>query len=251
VLLALVGGAWLRWLLGASTALPGGAGPVDRVASVLLLGVGAVVVVQPWSRASIAAVAAAAGLCVLLLFVGLLIRNATVWFEQMTSIPLTAGLAAGFAALAALPFLARLGDVGSVALIVGVSAALLVATAPLRRVRIPAIALHVDDRLADIDALGVSLVVRAHLTTVPHAFALLIAWAVGCLLVDGGALVRSLSAGAAYLAVLALWDARSPARRPTRRTGISRCVSGSRRTSRHRHMRRSTMRCKRPIGVCY
>lgn len=215
LLLALVGGAWCRWLIGASTSSNAGSNLLERNVAMTLLALGIAVVAAPWNASTGWEALAELGLCVLLLVVSLTLLSTDYWYEQMTNYQLTAGLAAAFAALSALPFLAGLGGSVRIWTLAACTAALLAASTPWRKVRIRALALRIDGGGGGSgETLDVPLVVQARLSVAQHAFALVFAWAASCVAIDADASVRSLVAGLAYLAVLTFW-AQSLARSAT------------------------------------
>jgi hypothetical protein len=216
LLFGLVGGAWVRWLVGPSVEQQAGATPAEHLASFALILAGALLVVQPWNADAIWLFAAGVLGWIALAAVAALARNVVYLLEQVAHLRLTALLGAAFAGGAALPLLVRLGGNAPVALAAAGMAALLVFGMPLRKVRIEAVALQAgSDDTGGLHTLRVPLRVQGRLSVAPHAFGLLFAWAASCLLLaKAGAVVQALAASAAYLTVLAFW-ARTLARSGT------------------------------------
>jgi hypothetical protein len=204
VLLAIAAGAWVRWAAGNPVESSAGLTILERSASWALLAAGVVFVVAPWHGPNVLLGLAAVAVCVLLLVGGSIVLNSVLWFEQMTDYHVSAGLVVGLTGLSALPFLAGVAGEARVWPAAAIAFVLLVATRPLRRFRLRALALRADESLRN-ETLEVSLAVEARLSVVQHAFALLLAWAVACVAIDDTAAVRAVFGGVAYLSVLGVW----------------------------------------------
>jgi preprotein translocase subunit SecA len=205
-LLALIGASWVRWVIGLPVTVDAGILNAERTGSLVLLFGGAVIVVAAGDTGGPIPLLGSVALWALVFGAGLVVRQACWLFEQMTHCHLTAGLAATAAGVGALPFLVELADSGRPLIIAGATAATLAITLPLRRARINAVALRIDPTAAERrEAIDVPLTVRARLSVVPHAFALLSAWVLSCVVIDAGPLTRSLVAAVAYVAVLVAW----------------------------------------------
>jgi preprotein translocase subunit SecA len=205
-LLAVVGAAWARWLAGFPPTQDAGQVGLERMAAPVLLVVGAVLVVRPGRGGIDAGLLGALASVVILVVLGTLVRSLVWIFESMVHFHLTAGLAAGFAAFAAMPWLARLAGWSDVLLVAGVTAAATLGSLPLRRARLQAVAIHVDQNSPDsVETLEVPLTVRARLSIVQHATALLLAWVASCVVINGAPALRAVVAGVAYFVVLAAW----------------------------------------------
>jgi preprotein translocase subunit SecA len=207
LLLGLVGGAWVRWLSGSAAEASGGEASLERLASAALIVAGTLLVVQPWSAGTLWLLAVGIVGWLALAAVTTVARNFAYLFEQLAKFPLTALLAATLAGASALPLLVQLGGDAHVLAAAAGMAALLACSMPLRRARMRVVALQASDEDGRAHgALRVPLTVRARLPIAAHAFALLFAWAVSCVLLGNvDAVARSLSAGGVYLVVLGLW----------------------------------------------
>jgi hypothetical protein len=205
-LLALVGASWVRWLVGVALTADAGVLGVERTGSLVLLAGGSLILALAGDSGGAVPLVGSLALCALLVGAGFVVRQASWLFEQMTHCHLTAGLAATAAGVGALPFLVELADSGRPLIIAGVVAATLAITLPARRARIAVLALRIDPGAADKhEAIEVPLTVRARLSIVPHALALLSAWILSCVVIDTGPLTRSIAAAVAYVAVLSVW----------------------------------------------
>lgn len=206
VLFALLGGLWARLLLGLATTSDAGVARVERQTSTLLLLLGSIVLTRPWGGGLGLGVLGSLAIAVLLALAGFSVRNGVYRFEQMTHYHLLPLLGAAFAACSAVPLLVEASGSSSVLALAVFSALLLLASRPLRRGRIRALALLIGDaKNEQPDSMEVSLPVEGRLSVVPHAFALAFAWVTSCVALDVDAVTRSVVAGVTYFLVLGVW----------------------------------------------
>jgi hypothetical protein len=176
---------------------------MERIVTTGFVVMGAVLTIPPWAADSVLTGLSALAGCVLLAAVGLFVCAMAWWSERLSHVRVTAGLTAAVACLAALPYLARQTGDGRPLIVAAMSVLVLFGSLPLRHQRIRAIALRVDPRSSvGLESVAVPLIVRARLSLVQHALALLFAWAISCLAIDGGPAARGIVAGAVYLLVL-------------------------------------------------
>lgn len=204
-LLGLLGGLWLRVMLGGPASGGVAVVPGERLVAMALLAGGALVASRPLGEGLSPHIPVALGASAIVFFGGVLMLSCVYWFERVSRAHVLPVLAAAFAVFGALPLLIREGDPSPVLAIAVFSGLVLAAGGALRRASVGAVAVRPDDGGSEPESMRVRIPVKARLSIAPHAMALLFAWAISCLILDGDATTHAVAAGLTYLAVLAFW----------------------------------------------